>query len=142
MDVMDLMDNLDNFIIVNGNTLKYNGDKYTNYALYGDQEELTPIVTDYLKDKNVNYILINLKKEEDANIDLVALAKELVDKKAVLLIHGYGNVGTLIRWRFSAIFKDLSINGAKISYLGTIAFMDKNICNLDYNEEDCFRKIR
>ena len=28
MDVMELMDNLDNFIIVNGNTLKYNGNKY------------------------------------------------------------------------------------------------------------------
>jgi hypothetical protein len=142
MDVMDLMDNLDNFIIVNNNTLRNNGDKYTNYALYGNEKELTPVVEDYLKEKNINYVLINLKKEEDANIDLKELAKELVDKKGVLLIHGYGNVGTLIRWRFSAIFRDLSVDGIKINYLGTIAFMDKNICNLDYNEEDCFRKIR
>jgi len=139
MDVMELMDNLDNFIIVNGNTLKYNGNKYTNYALYGNEEDLAILVTDYFNDRNINYITIDLK--EDLNIDLIKLSKDLVQKEAVLIIKGYGNIDNIERWRFSAIFKDLSINGAKINYLGTIVFMDTNKYKLDFNEEDCFTKL-
>lgn len=139
MDIMELMDNLDNFLIVNGNTLKYNGNKYTNYAIYGDEEDESIIVIDYLNDRNVKYTLIDLKN--DLEIDLIQLAKDLVQKEGVLLIKGYGDTDNLARWRFSAIFKDLSINGAKINYLGTIVFMNKNKYKLDFNEEDCFTKL-
>lgn len=139
MDIMELMDNLDNFLIVNGNTLKYNGNKYTNYAIYGDEEDKSIIVIDYLNDRNVKYALIDLKN--DLEIDLIQLAKDLVQKEGVLLIKGYGDTDNLARWRFSAIFKDLSINGAKINYLGTIVFMNKNKFKLDFNEEDCFTKL-
>ena len=139
MDVMELMDNLDNFIIVNGNTLKYNGNKYTNYALYGDEKDLYILVTDYFNDRKINFKTVDLK--EDKDIDLIQLAKDLVQDKAVLLIKGYGDIDNLERWRFSAIFKDLSINGAKINYLGTIVFMNKNKYKLDFNEEDCFTKL-
>ncbi len=139
MDIMELMDNLDNFLIVNGNTLKYNGNKYTNYAIYGDEEDKSIIVIDYLNDRNVKYTLIDLKN--DLEIDLIQLAKDLVQKEGVLLIKGYGDTDNLARWRFSAIFKDLSINGAKINYLGTIVFMNKNKFKLDFNEEDCFTKL-
>ena len=142
MDIMDLIDNLDNFIIVNSNTLKYNGDKYTNYALYGSNKELTPLVKDYFDEKNINCISVDLSKDEELNIDLVNLAKSLVEKKAVLLLNNYGNIDCEKRRRFSAIYKDLSINGAKINYLGTIVFMDKNTYKLDYDEEDIFKKIR
>ena len=142
MDIMELMDNLDNFIIINGNTLKFNGDKYTNYAMFGNQKELLPLIVDYLNEKNVKSITIDLSKEEDLEIDLVKLAKDLVDNKAVLLILGYGNIDNLKRWRFSAIFKDLSVNGAKISYMGTICFMADNKYKLDFNEEDIFKKLR
>lgn len=139
MDIMELMDNLENFLIVNGNTLKYNGNKYTNYAIYGDEEDKSIIVIDYLNDRNVKYTLIDLKN--DLEIDLIQLAKDLVQKEGVLLIKGYGDTDNLARWRFSAIFKDLSINGAKINYLGTIVFMNKNKFKLDFNEEDCFTKL-
>ena len=139
MDIMELMDNLDNFIIVNGNTLKYNGNKYTNYALYGDEKDLYVLVTDYFNERNIKYKTIDLK--EDKDIDLIQLSKELVQNEAVLLIKGYGDIDNLERWRFSAIFKDLSINGAKINYLGTIVFMNKNKNKLDFNEEDCFTKL-
>ena len=139
MDIMELMYNLDNFLIVNGNTLKYNGNKYTNYAIYGDEEDKSIIVTDYLNDRNVKYVLIDLKN--DLEIDLIQLAKDLVQKEGVLLIKGYGDTDNLARWRFSAIYKDLSINGAKINYLGTIVFMNKNKFKLDFNEEDCFTKL-
>lgn len=139
MDIMELMDNLDNFIIVNGNTLKYNGNKYTNYALYGNEEDLYILVTDYLNERKIKYITIDLKKDKDT--DLIKLAKDLVQNEAVLLIKGYGDIDNLERWRFSAIFKDLSINGAKINYLGTIVFMNKNKNKLDFNEEDCFTKL-
>ena len=139
MDVMELMDNLDNFIIVNGNTMKYNGNKYTNYALYGDEKDLYVLVTDYFNDRNIKYITVDLKEEKD--IDLIQLSKDLVQNEAVLLIKGYGDIDNLERWRFSAIFKDLSINGAKINYLGTIVFMNKNKFKLDFNEEDCFTKL-
>ena len=64
MDIMDLIDNLDNFIIVNSNTLKYNGDKYTNYALYGSNKELTPLGKDYFDEKNITEIyLLCVNKE-------------------------------------------------------------------------------
>ena len=139
MDVMELMDSLDNFIIVNGNTMKYNGNKYTNYALYGDEKDLYVLVTDYFNDRNIKYITVDLKEEKD--IDLIQLSKDLVQNEAVLLIKGYGDIDNLERWRFSAIFKDLSINGAKINYLGTIVFMNKNKFKLDFNEEDCFTKL-
>ena len=139
MDVMELMDNLDNFIIVNGNTMKYNGNKYTNYALYGDEKDLYVLVTDYFNDRNIKYITVDIKEEKD--IDLIQLSKDLVQNEAVLLIKGYGDIDNLERWRFSAIFKDLSINGAKINYLGTIVFMNKNKFKLDFNEEDCFTKL-
>jgi len=139
MDVMELMDNLDNFIIVNGNTMKYNGNKYTNYALYGDEQDLYVLVTDYFNDRNIKYVTVDLENSKD--IDLIQLAKELVQNEAVLLIKGYGDIDNLERWRFSAIFKDLSINGAKINYLGTIVFMNKNKFKLDFNEEDCFTKL-
>ena len=142
MDIMDLIDNLDNFIIVNSNTLKYNGDKYTNYALYGSNKELTPLVRDYFNEKNVNYVSIDLSKDEELNTNLVELAKQLVEKKAVLLLNNYGNIDNEKRRRFSAIFKDLSINGAKINYLGTICFMDKDTYKLDYDEEEVLKKIR
>ena len=142
MDVMELIDNLDNFIIVNSNTLKYNGDKYTNYALYGSSKELTPIVKDYFDEKNINCISVDLSKEEELNIDLVTLAKSIVEKKAVLLLKNYGNIDNEKRRRFSTIYKDLSINGAKINYLGTIVFMDKDTYKLDFEEEDVFKKIR
>lgn len=139
MDVMELMDNLDNFIIVNGNTMKYNGNKYTNYALYGDENDLYVLVTDYFNDRNIKFVTVDLKEEKD--IDLIQLSKDLVQNEAVLLIKGYGDIDNLERWRFSAIFKDLSINGAKINYLGTIVFMNKNKFKLDFNEEDCFTKL-
>ena len=139
MDVMELMDNLDNFIIVNGNTMKYNGNKYTNYALYGDENDLYVLVTDYFNDRNIKFVTVDLKEEKD--IDLIQLSKNLVQNEAVLLIKGYGDIDNLERWRFSAIFKDLSINGAKINYLGTIVFMNKNKFKLDFNEEDCFTKL-
>lgn len=142
MDVMELIDNLDSFIIINSNTLKYNGDNYTNYALYGSNKDLSPIVKDYFDEKNINVVAIDLAKEEELNTDLVALAKSLVEKKAVLLLNNYGNVNNENRWRFSTIFKDLSINGAKINYMGTLVFMDKNTYKLDYNEEEVFKKIR
>ena len=139
MDVMELMDNLDNFIIVNGNTMKYNGNKYTNYALYGDEKDLYVLVTDYFNDRNIKFVTVDLKEEKD--IDLIQLSKNLVQNEAVLLIKGYGDIDNLERWRFSAIFKDLSINGAKINYLGTIVFMNTNKVKLDFNEEDCFTKL-
>ena len=142
MDIMELMDNLDNFIIVNSNTLKYNGDRYTNYAMYGKEVDVFPIVIDFLKDKAVNYVIVDINKEEELNRDLITLAKELVEKKAVLIIKGFGNVENLARSRFSTIYRDLSINGAKISYLGTIVFMDKNSYKLDFSEESDFTLIR
>ena len=133
MDVMELIDNLDSFIIVNGNTLKYNGDKYTNYALYGSKKDL---LLKYSIDP------VDLSKDEELNTDLVALAKSLVEKKAVLLLNNFGNIDNEKRRRFSTIYKDLSINGAKINYLGTIVFMDKDTYKLDFDEEDVFKKIR
>ena len=142
MDIMELMDSLDNFKIVNSNTLKYNGDKYTNYAIYGNEKEALPLVEDFFKDNDTNYIIVDLNDEQDLNRDLITLAKELVEKKAVLILKGFGNVDNLKRNRFSTIYKDLSINGAKIRYLGTIAFMDKNIYSLDLDEEIVFKKIR
>lgn len=142
MDIMELMDSLDNFIIVNTNTLKYNGDKYANYAIYGDEKEALQLVLDFFKGNNTNYIIVDLADEQDLNRDLITLAKELVEKKAVLLLKGFGDVDNLKRNRFSTIYKDLSINGAKIRYLGTIAFMNNNIYPLDLNEEITFKKIR
>ena len=142
MDIMELMDSLDNFTIVNSNTLKYNGDKYTNYAIYGNEKEALPLVEDFFKDNDTNYIIVDLNDEQDLNRDLITLAKELVEKKAVLILKGFGNVDNLKRNRFSTIYKDLSINGAKIRYLGTIVFMDKNIYSLDLDEEIVFKKIR
>ena len=139
MDIMELMENLENFIIVNGNTLKYNGNKYTNYAMYGSESDLFVIVTDFLNDKRIKYEVVDLRNDKD--IDLIKLAKDLVQNEAVLLLKGYGDVDNLERWRFSAIFKDLSINGAKINYLGTIAFMNKNKFKLDFSEEDCFTEL-
>ena len=142
MDVMELIDNLDNFIIINNNILKYNGDGYTNYAIYGSCKELSPIVKDYFNEKNINVVSINIDKEEGLETDLVELARSLVEKKAVLLLEYFGDVEYDKRKRFETIYKDLSVNGAKINYLGTIVFMDRDSYKLDFDEEEVFKRIK
>ena len=67
MDVMELIDNLDNFIIVNSNTLKYNGDKYKEttdevYNVYRKIIEKTPEL------KNLQVKAIRLPKKNTKSI--------------------------------------------------------------------------
>lgn len=142
MDIMELFENLDTFVIVNSSTLKNKGDKYTNYALYDNDDDLDSVVISYLKDKKVKSIELDLLKDEDLNIDLSILANNLVNEKAVLLLKNYGMVENEKRVRFNAIYDDRKVGEIKVDYLGTIVFMGKNKFKLDIDERTYFKVLR
>ena len=142
MDIMELFENLDTFIIVNSSTLKNNGDKYINYAIYDNGEDISSVVVSYLKDKKVNYIELDLTKEDDLNIDLSILANDLINNKACLLIKNYGMVDNSIRTKFEAIINFRKVGDIKVNYLGTIVFMNKNKYKLDIDEQGYFKLLR
>ncbi|MBP5446022.1 MAG: hypothetical protein J6Y28_07630 [Acholeplasmatales bacterium] len=142
MDVMELFEYLDTFILVNNSTLKNKGDKYTNYAVYDNGEDLDNVIISYLNDQRIKSIELDLLKEDDLNIDLSILANNLVSEKAVLLLKNYGMVDNQIRSRFKCIFDERKVGEIKIEYLGTIVFMGKNKYRLDFDETTYFKALR
>lgn len=142
MDVMELFEYLDTFILVNNSTLKNKGDKYTNYAVYDNGEDLDNVIISYLNDQRIKSIELDLLKEDDLNIDLSILANNLVSEKAVLLLKNYGMVDNQLRSRFKCIFDERKVGEIKIEYLGTIVFMGKNKYRLDFDETTYFKALR
>ena len=142
MDIMELFENLDTFVIVNSSTLKNKGDKYTNYAIVDNGEDIDSVVISYLKEKKIENIELDLLKEDDLNIDLSVLANDLVEKKAVLLLKNFGMVDNAIRNRFEAIYNFRKVGDIEINYLGTIVFMGKNKFKLDIDESGYFKLLR